>query len=189
MGTQQSIEDKLVELDAKVVELREATREANAARKDLKQAKRDIENLVKNAFDALIAQHAERAEKLVGDHLADFTDKLMGHNNTFQAAIMHRWAYIEAMCATDPKVARLIALHVLKDAGGTVETDTAQWHLVREAPELDGSSTFAFPKSMGWRAQNDPMVEKAVQHAVKRHRPDLELLPVSTAKQKGINDE
>lgn len=182
MGTQQSIEDK-------VAEVREVTREANAALKDLRREKREVEKLVKEAFDALVAQHAERAEMIVRDHLTDFADKLMSHNNSFQEAIMNRWAYIEATCAADPKVARLIALHVLKDAGGTVETETAQWHLVREVPEEDGSSTFAFPKSMGWRAENDPRIEKAIQHAVSQHRPNIQLLPCSTGEQKGINEE
>jgi hypothetical protein len=182
MGTRQSTQDK-------VAELREVTREANAALKDLRRERREIDNLVKNAWDALIAEHAKRVEGIVHTSLGDFTDKLMAHNNSFQEAIMNRWGYIEAMCAADPKVARLIALHVLKDAGGTVETEKSLWHLVKEVREEDGTSTFAFPKVMGDRAHDDPRAEKAVQHAVSQHRPDIQLLPWPTGQQKGIDEE
>lgn len=175
----------------KAAELRELIRAANEVLGDLRRERKEIAELVKTSFDEHVAAHAARAEKIVAERLNEFCEAMKGHNNDFQQAIMNRWAHIESMCAADNYAARMIALHVLKDNDGTVTTGKGStYHLVKETQEDDGRPSFAFPRSMGQRATQDPVIEKAVRRAVREHRPDIDLLEFEPPPfQKGPNKE
>lgn len=174
----------------KAEELREVTRAANEVLGDLKRERRDVEKLVADKFDELVAAHAERAKQMVSDSLDQFFGNMKRHNDEFQKALENRWGYIEGMCAATPEIVRIIALQVLKDAGGTVETLDRKWHLVAEIPEEDGSSTFGFPPTMASQIKADPAAEKALQQAVAEFRPGIALMPAwKGAQEKGIDDK
>lgn len=189
MGKSQSNQDKAEELREVTRAANEALKDVQRAMKNLQEAVRDIDKLVAAAFDEHIAAHAARAEQVVSTKLGEFSGKLVKHSNTFQEVITNRWGYIEAMAVCAPNIAHMIALHVLKDAGGTIKTDNAEWHVVREKPQPDGTSMFAFPKSMGDKAKEDPRIEKAIRRAVNAHRPDIDLLAWPTAELKGSDEE
>lgn len=182
MGTNQVTQDK-------AAELREVTRAANEALGDLRRMVREVDSLIESGFDARMSACTERVQQTVVSKLDEFTKSLCGHSNRFQRAIENRWATIATMCGSDNFVVRMVALQVLKDAGGTMETGDAKWHLVREKLEPDGSPTFAFPKAMGTHAKTDPATERAVRMAVSAHQPGFALLSWQTAEEKGIDEE
>lgn len=169
-------------------ELRQLTREARETLGDLKRAMKEIDRMVDYAFEERVSACVKRSKEAVASRLDDITEAIVANSDACLEAIMNRWAYIETACVADESIGKRIALHVLKHAGGTVETESASWHLVRETTEDDGSLTFAFPRAMAGDAINDPKVEAAIQDAVRAHRPGIKLRPLSTHK-KGRFDE
>lgn len=174
----------------KAEELRAATRAANEIHGDLKRTARDIETRIENGFEERVTACMKNAEARIAQWIDGLADDLRQHADRSHVALTNRWAYIESMLVADSGMARLIAMHVLKEAGGTVKTDKAQWWLVKEIKDEDGTSTFAFPKQLANRADDDPETQKAVMDAVSQHRPEFLPFPWrSNEYGKGLNEK
>lgn len=169
--------------------VREATREARATLGDLKRYRKDVERLVDNAFAEHVAACVQRAEAFISDRVEELADTIRQNSDACLEALLKRWAYIETACVAEDSMSRLIAMFILRHAGGTVQTnETTTWHLVRETTEKDGTFSYAFPGAMVGDADDDPKVAAAIRSAVEAHRPGIKLRPWSTGKAKGIDE-
>lgn len=182
MGKTQTTEDK-------IAELRAVTREANEVLGDLKREKAEVRRLITSGFAALVQAHADEAAQHIRDSLDDFFGNMKRHNDDFQRAIEKWWAHMSTMVGVNNKAARMVAMQVLRDAGGTMEVGDSKWHMVREVPEADGTSTFAFTRALTRRADDDPKIAAAIEKAVAENNPDMQLLPWPGNKLKGINKQ
>lgn len=170
-GSTADVDARLAALDAKIAELREATRAANEALGDVKRERREIKKWLDTTFEARMAWYFRRLEGEIHEFHDNFSREVRSHCDRMQRAIANRWKYIETMTMTDQKMVSMIALHVLQEAEGPVETADVKWHLVKEEVE-NGKPIFGFRSSLTQRANADPEVDQAIQDALDRYAPD-----------------
>jgi len=170
---------------SEVEELRAANREAHELLQDLRDTKRDIEKLIGNGIEEYLVATVKRAEKTIADKVSELMTLLRRQGDKCQEAILRRWAYIETMCLGDDEMARLIAVQVLKEAGGAVDTESATWHLVKEVPDERGTVAFGFANSLAYRINDNPALQEKMRDAVAEFQPDAGFFEWSMKPPKG----